>query len=115
MSFVDEEFRGGTLLRHALELLRDQAAAGAMDRLYVPSPDRLARHDPYQVLLVEELQRLGVDLVFLNHDIGQTPEENLLLQVQGMMAEYERAKILDQTTHGPVVARPIPTTQRRVI
>src|SRR5262249_22946951 len=100
LCFVDEGYRGGTLLRPALERLRDQAAAGAFDRLYVHSPDRLARHYPYQVLLVEELQRHGIEIVFLNHDIGRTPEENLLLQVQGMMAEYERAKILERSRRG---------------
>jgi site-specific DNA recombinase len=100
LCFIDEGYSGGTLLRPALERLRDQAAAGAFDRLYVHSPDRLARHDPYQVLLVEELQRHGISIVFLNHDIGKTPEENLLLQVQGMMAEYERAKILERSRRG---------------
>ncbi|TMQ33071.1 MAG: recombinase family protein [Planctomycetota bacterium] len=100
LCFIDEGFSGGTLLRPALERLRDQAAAGSFDRLYVHSPDRLARHYPYQVLLVEELQRHGVEMVFLNHDIGRTPEDNLLLQVQGMMAEYERAKILERSRRG---------------
>jgi site-specific DNA recombinase len=100
LSFIDEGYSGGTLLRPALERLRDQAAAGSFDRLYVHSPDRLARNYPYQVLLVEELQRQGIDIVFLNHAIGQTPEENLLLQVQGMMAEYERAKILERSRRG---------------
>jgi site-specific DNA recombinase len=52
------------------------------------------------VLLVEELQRHGVEIAFLNHDIGRSPEENLLLQVQGMMAEYERAKILERSRRG---------------
>jgi site-specific DNA recombinase len=100
LCFVDEGYSGGTLLRPALERLRDQAAAGGFDRLYVHSPDRLSRNYPYQVLLVEELQRHGVEIVFLNHDIGRTPEENLLLQVQGMMAEYERAKILERSRRG---------------
>jgi site-specific DNA recombinase len=100
LSFVDEGYSGSTLLRPALERLRDQAAVGSFDRLYVHSPDRLARNYAYQVLLVEELQRQGVDIVFLNHAIGQTPEENLLLQVQGMMAEYERAKILERSRRG---------------
>jgi site-specific DNA recombinase len=100
LCFVDEGYSGGTLLRPALERMRDQAAAGSFDRLYVHSPDRLARKYPYQVLLVEELQRHGVELVFLNHDVGRTPEENLLLQVQGMMAEYERAKILERSRRG---------------
>ena len=100
LCFIDEGYSGGTLLRPALERLRDQAAAGAFDRMYVHSPDRLSRSYPYQVLLVEELQRHGVEIVFLNHDIGRSPEENLLLQVQGMMAEYERAKILERSRRG---------------
>ena len=100
LSFIDEGFSGGTLLRPALERLRDQAAAGTFDRIYVHSPDRLSRSYPYQVLLVEELQRHGVEIAFLNHDIGRSPEENLLLQVQGMMVEYERAKILERSRRG---------------
>ena len=100
LSFIDEGYSGGTLLRPALERLRDQAAAGAFDRVYVHSPDRLSRSYAYQVLLVEELQRHGVEIAFLNHDIGRSPEENLLLQVQGMMAEYERAKILERSRRG---------------
>ena len=52
------------------------------------------------MLLVDELQRHGVEIIFLNHDIGRSPEENLLLQVQGMMAEYERAKILERSRRG---------------
>ena len=87
-------------MRPALERLRDQAAAGTFDKVYAHSPDRLSRKCPYQVLLVEELQRNGVEIVFLNHDIGRSPEENLLLQVQGMMAEYERAKILERSRRG---------------
>ena len=83
-----------------MERLRDQAAAGSFDRLYVHSPDRLSRRYAYQVLLVDELQRQGIQIVFLNHDIGQSPEENLLLQVQGVVAEYERAKILERSRRG---------------
>ena len=42
-------------------------------------------------MLVDELQRAGVALVFLNREFGQSPEDELLLQRQGMIAEYERA------------------------
>src|SRR5262245_56616268 len=98
--FLDEGYSGSTLLRPALERLRDQVAAGALDRLYVHSPDRLARNYALQVLLLDEWQRAGVEVVFLNRPIGQSPEEDLLLQVQGMMAEYERAKILERSRRG---------------
>jgi site-specific DNA recombinase len=100
MTFVDEGYSGGSLIRPALERLRDQAAAGALDRLYVLAPDRLARRYAYQVLLVDELHRCGVEVVFLDHPPGRTPEEELLLQVQGMVAEYERAKILERSRRG---------------
>lgn len=104
LRFVDDGFSGSTLVRPALERLRDQAAAGGFDRLYVHSPDRLARSYVYQMLLVEELGRCGVELVFLNHEIGKTPEDHLLLQMQGMMAEYERAKILERVRRGKLHA-----------
>ena len=98
--FIDEGYSGATLVRPALERVRDLAAAGGLDRLYVHSPDRLARRYAYQVLLVEELRRGGVEVVFLNRALGQTPEDDLLLQVQGMIAEYERAKILERSRRG---------------
>jgi site-specific DNA recombinase len=79
--FIDEGFSGATLVRPALERLRDLVAAGAVDRLYVHSPDRLARKYAYQVLLVDEFHRAGVEVVFLNRELGRSPEDELLLQV----------------------------------
>src|SRR4051812_29433034 len=104
LCFLDQGQSGATLLRPALERLRDQAAAGVIDRLYVHSPDRLARKYAYQVLLLDELKRAGVEVVFLNHNVGSSPEEDLLLQVQGMVAEYERAKILERSRRGKLHA-----------
>ncbi len=100
MEFIDEGYSGSTLVRPALERMRDVVAAGAIDRLYVHSPDRLARKYAYQVLLVDECRRSGVEVIFLNRELGQTPEDDLLLQVQGMIAEYERAKIIERNRRG---------------
>src|SRR5438132_686467 len=100
MQFLDEGYSGATLIRPALERLRDVIAAGAVDRVYVHSPDRLARKYAYQVLLVEEFRRAGVEVIFLNRALGQSPEDDLLLQVQGMIAEYERAKIMERHRRG---------------
>src|SRR5215471_15958812 len=104
LCFLDEGYSGATLVRPALERLRDLAATGAVDRLYVHSPDRLARKYAYQVLLLDELDRCGVEVVFLNHPRGKTAEEELLMQVQGMVAEYERAKILERSRRGKLHA-----------
>jgi site-specific DNA recombinase len=100
LQFIDEGYSGATLVRPALERLRDLVAAGAVDRLYVHSPDRLARKYAYQVVLVDEFQRAGVVVIFLNRELGRSPEDELLLQVQGMMAEYERAKIIERHRRG---------------
>jgi len=100
MPFLDEGYSGATLVRPALERLRDVVAAGSVDRLYVHSPDRLARKYAYQVLLVDAFRRAGVAVVFLNRALGQSPEDDLLLQVQGMIAEYERAKIIERHRRG---------------
>lgn len=100
LSFIDDGYSGSTLIRPALDRLRDQAAAGAFGRLYVHSPDRLARRYAYQVLLIDELKDCGVEVVFLNRQLAQGPEDDLLLQVQGVVAEYERAKILERSRRG---------------
>ena len=100
--YVDEGFSGATLLRPALERLRDRAAEGAVEVLYVHSPDRLARKYAYQVLLLDEFRKCGVAPVFLHGPAGQTAEDELLVQVQGMIAEYERAKILERCRRGKI-------------
>jgi site-specific DNA recombinase len=100
MCFVDDGVSGTTLVRPGLERLRDQAAAGAVDRLYVLAPDRLARRHAHQMVLVDELRACGVEMMFVNRPLGTTPEDQLLLQVQSVIAEYERAKILERTRRG---------------
>jgi site-specific DNA recombinase len=98
--FVDDGYSGATLIRPGLDRLRDLVTIGAIDRIYVHSPDRLARNYAYQVLLLDEWRRRGVELVFLNRPLGRSPEDDLLLQVQGIVAEYERAKIMERSRRG---------------
>lgn len=100
LQLMDEGYSGATLVRPGLERLRDMIAAGGVERLYVHSPDRLARKYAYQVLLMDECQRAGVEVIFLNRELGRSPEDELLLQVQGMVAEYERAQILERSRRG---------------
>ena len=98
--FQDEGYSGATLLRPGLEALRDLAAAGDIHAALVYSPDRLSRKYAYQVLLAEELSRCGVELVFLKAPSGTTPEDQLVVQFQGMIAEYERAQIAERSRRG---------------
>src|ERR1700736_2241709 len=99
--FEDEGFSGASLRRPALERLRDRAAEGAFEILLCHAPDRLARRYAYQVLLLEEFARVGVEVCFAKEpERGCTPEDELLRQFQGMIAEYERAQIRERSRRG---------------
>jgi site-specific DNA recombinase len=100
LRFIDNGHSGASLIRPALERLRDLVALSAIDLIYVHAPDRLARSYAHQVLLLEEFAHAGTQVIFLNHPIGTTPEDSLLLQLQGMFAEYERAKVLERSRRG---------------
>ena len=98
--FQDEGYSGAILVRPGLEALRDLAAEGQIAAALIYSPDRLSRKYAYQVLLSEELSRCGVELIFLKAPAGATPEDQLLVQFQGMIAEYERAQIAERCRRG---------------
>jgi site-specific DNA recombinase len=96
----DEGFSGASLLRPGLERLRDLAAEGHIQAVLIHSPDRLSRKYAYQVLLTEEFARHGAETIFLKAPHSGTPEDQLMLQFQGMIAEYERAQILERSRRG---------------
>ena len=98
--FEDEGYSGASLVRPGLERLRDLAAEGQVEAVLVHAPDRLSRKYAYQVLLIEELGRHGVETIFVKAPQGATAEDQLLVQFQGMVAEYERAQILERSRRG---------------
>jgi site-specific DNA recombinase len=98
--FQDEGYSGAILVRPGLEALRDLAAQGHIEAVLVHSSERLSRKYAYQILLTEELNRNGVELVFLKAPSSDTPEDQLVVQFQGMIAEYERAQIAERSRRG---------------
>jgi site-specific DNA recombinase len=98
--FEDEGHSGATLIRPALEALRDLAAQGLVDVVLCYSPDRLARKFAYQALLIEEFARAGTKVEFVNGPRGDSPEDQLLIQFQGMFAEYEKAQLMERYRRG---------------
>ena len=99
--FCDDGFSGSDLVRPALERLRDLIHASVIDKLYIHSPDRLSRSMIHSMILLDEFQRNGCEVVFLNQlGIPDSPERSLLLQMQGMIGEFERSKILERTRRG---------------
>ena len=96
----DDGRTGTTLARPGLDRLRDLVAEGTCAAVLVCSPDRLARNFAHQVLVIDEFRRAGCEVVFLNHAFGDSPEQQMLLQMQGVFAEYERALMLERTRRG---------------
>jgi site-specific DNA recombinase len=99
-TFEDAGVSGATLVRPALDRLRDLVAQVPVEIVLVYAPDRLARRYAHQALLVEEFARAGTEVRFVNAPAGDTPEDRLLVQFQGMIAEYERAQIAERTRRG---------------
>src|ERR1700752_4805946 len=96
----DEGYSGATLERPGLEHVRDLAAEGQIQVVLAYSPDRLSRKYAYQILLIEEFARHGVETLFVKSPQGDSAEDQLLEQFQGMIAEYERAQILERSRRG---------------
>src|SRR5271157_5601094 len=98
--FEDDGYSGATLERPGLERVRDLAAEGQIQVVLAYAPDRLSRRYAYQILLIEELARNGVETLFIKAPQGSSAEDQLLVQFQGMIAEYERAQILERSRRG---------------
>ena len=100
--YVDDGHSGARLDRPGLDALRDAAEAGLVQRVWCLSPDRLARAYAYQVLVLDELDRFGVTVAFTDSPglAADDPQATLLTQVQGVIAEYEKAKIAERYRRG---------------
>ena len=98
--YIDEGYTGKVLRRPALDKLLDCAHEGAYDQVLILNPFRLARNYGHQILLMEEFGRASCEVTFIQRPIGQGPDEDLLLQMQGVIAQYEHAKIQERTRRG---------------
>ena len=98
--YIDDGYSGKVLRRPALDKLMDHVCEGHYEQVLILNPDRLARSYGHQILLIEEFGRAGCTPLFVQRPIGQGPDEDLLLQMQGVIAQYEHAKIQERTRRG---------------
>jgi site-specific DNA recombinase len=98
--YRDDGYSGAKLNRPGLDRLRDRAALAAFEQVLLMAPDRLARNYVHQVLLIEELAQRGCEVEFLDRPMSQDPHDQLLLQIRGAVAEYERTLITDRMRRG---------------
>ena len=98
--FRDEGYSGATLRRPGLDHLRDQASHGRVEQILITAPDRLARKYVHQMLLLEEFEGHGCTVHFVERPMSQDPNDQLLLQIRGAVAEYERTLIAERMRRG---------------
>ena len=98
--FRDDGYSGARLKRPGLDQLRDDVAMAKFERILVTAPDRLSRNFVHQTLLIEEFQSHGVQVEFLERPMGEDPHDQLLLQIRGAVAEYERTLIAERMRRG---------------
>jgi site-specific DNA recombinase len=98
--YLDDGQSGASLNRPGLDRLRDQAALGAFELVLITAPDRLARNLAHQAVIVEELARHGCQIAFLDRPMSDDPHDQLLLQIRGAVAEYERTLIAERMRRG---------------
>jgi site-specific DNA recombinase len=98
--FRDDGRSGATLNRPGLDKLRDLVRWGEVARLLITAPDRLARKYVDQMILLDEFARYGCQVEFLDRPMSQDPHDQLLLQIRGAVAEYERTLITDRMRRG---------------
>jgi len=120
--FIDDGCSGARLDRPGLDDLRDAAEAGRVDAVWCLSPDRLARSYAYQILILDELARYQVPVRFTDTPPLDDPQGRLLVQIQGVIAEHERAKFVERGRRGKlyrarageVLSTKVPYGYRRV-
>jgi site-specific DNA recombinase len=98
--YRDDGYSGARLGRPGLDRLRDHAALADLDLVLVTAPDRLARNYVHQVLLIDELAGRGCQVEFLDRPMSSDPHDQLLLQIRGAVAEYERTLIAERMRRG---------------
>ena len=99
-TYVDDGYSGASLSRPGLDRIRDAASFGALDVVVVTAPDRLARKYVHQVLLLEEFEHRNCRVEFVERPMSQDPNDQLLLQIRGAVAEYERTLITERMRRG---------------
>lgn len=106
VEYVDKGVSGAKDRRPALDSLLGNAKRRRFDVLVCWRLDRLGRNLRHVILLLDELQALGVAFVSLAEGIdAPTPAGRLQLHILGAIAEFERARIAERVQAGLARAR----------
>ena len=99
-TYADDGYSGEILARPELDRLRDDAKAKKFDAVLIHAVDRLGRNHIHAGVVIEELQKHGIEVIFLNAPPTDTPEGRLLFDIQSVVAQFEKEKIKERTRRG---------------
>jgi site-specific DNA recombinase len=100
--YKDDGWSGDTLVRPDLDQLRIDAKQKMWEAVLVYDPDRLARRNSWQEVVMEELKDLGIDVLFVTVPKAKTDEDIIMYKMRGVFSEYERMKIKERFRLGKV-------------
>jgi site-specific DNA recombinase len=98
--YKDEGWSGSLLARPALDRLRDDTSKGLFNTVLINDVDRLARDVTHLGVIKRDLERHGQHVIFRKLPMENSPTHNLLVNILGSFAEFERELIADRTRRG---------------
>jgi site-specific DNA recombinase len=98
--YKDEGWSGAVLARPELDRLRDDASKQLFDVVLLNDVDRLARDVSHIGVIKRDLERHGAQVRFRKLPAEQSPTANLMVNILGSFAEFEREMIIDRTRRG---------------
>lgn len=99
-TYKDEGWSGGVMERPELDRLRDDARKGVFDAVVINDVDRLARDVAHLGVIKRDLEKRGVKVIFRKLPADTSPTYNLMVNILGSFAEFEREMIADRTRRG---------------
>jgi len=98
--YKDEGWSGGVMERPDLDRLRDAAQKGVFDAVLINDVDRLARDVAHLGVIKRDLEKHGIKVIFRKLPSDASPTNNLMVNILGSFAEFERELIADRTRRG---------------
>lgn len=100
--YRDEGWSGDVLARPGLDELRIDAKKHIWEAVLIYDPDRLARRYTYQEIVMDELMERGIQTLFVTIPPIKDGNDQLMYEIRGSFARYERMKISERFRMGKV-------------
>ena len=98
--YIDDGWSGDLLARPALDQLREDAKKKIWEEVLFHDPDRVARTQWLQGMVMYELEELGLGISFITTAAPKSDEDKVVFAMRGVFAQYEKMKITERMRMG---------------